>query len=133
MESDKVGKAVQDAWVKHDVPQCGYCQSGMLMAAAALLAANPQPSDRDIDAAITNICRCGIYPRLRESIRLRPDLPRSDRSRGFFLYGLSDDGGLDDVVTYSYQVDAVDPGGRCAACASIGPKVTRAIACARVS
>jgi isoquinoline 1-oxidoreductase alpha subunit len=61
--------ALQRAWLEHQVPQCGYCQSGMLMAAAALLAANPQPSDRDIDAAITNICRCGTYPRIRAAIR----------------------------------------------------------------
>jgi isoquinoline 1-oxidoreductase alpha subunit len=51
------------------VPQCGYCQSGMLMAAAALLAKNPNPSDADIDAAITNLCRCGTYPRIREAIK----------------------------------------------------------------
>jgi len=61
--------ALQAAWVAHQVPQCGYCQSGMLMAAAALLAKNPRPSDADIDAAITNICRCGTYPRIRAAIR----------------------------------------------------------------
>ncbi len=61
--------ALQAAWVVHQVPQCGYCQSGMLMAAAALLAANPNPSDADIDAAITNICRCGTYPRIRDAIK----------------------------------------------------------------
>ena len=60
---------LQKAWAEHQVPQCGYCQSGMLMAVAALLAKSPAPSDAEIDAAITNICRCGIYPRLRESIR----------------------------------------------------------------
>ena len=60
---------LQAAWVEHQVPQCGYCQSGMLMAAAALLAARPNPSDADIDAAITNICRCGTYPRIRAAIR----------------------------------------------------------------
>ena len=60
--------AVQAAWLKHQVPQCGYCQSGMLMASAALLAENPTPSDADIDAAITNICRCGTYNRVREAI-----------------------------------------------------------------
>jgi isoquinoline 1-oxidoreductase alpha subunit len=60
---------LQRAWVAHQVPQCGYCQSGMLMAAAALLARNRRPSDADIDAAITNICRCGTYPRLRAAIR----------------------------------------------------------------
>lgn len=61
--------ALQVAWVKHQVSQCGYCQSGMLMAAAALLARNPDPSDADIDAAITNLCRCGSYPRIRTAIR----------------------------------------------------------------
>jgi isoquinoline 1-oxidoreductase alpha subunit len=61
--------ALQKAWLAHQVPQCGYCQSGMLMAAAALLAKNPDPSDVDIDAAITNLCRCGTYPRIRAAIR----------------------------------------------------------------
>lgn len=60
---------LQVAWIAHQVPQCGYCQSGMLMAAAALLATNLNPSDADIDAAITNICRCGTYPRIREAIK----------------------------------------------------------------
>jgi isoquinoline 1-oxidoreductase alpha subunit len=61
--------ALQRAWLEHQVPQCGYCQSGMLMAAAALLATNRQPSDADIDAAITNLCRCGTYPRIRGAIK----------------------------------------------------------------
>jgi isoquinoline 1-oxidoreductase alpha subunit len=61
---------VQQAWVAQSVPQCGYCQSGMIMAAAALLDRNPSPTDADIDAAITNVCRCGTYPRIREAIRL---------------------------------------------------------------
>ena len=60
---------VQQAWVAESVPQCGFCQSGMIMAAAALLDRNPNPTDADIDAAITNICRCGTYPRIREAIR----------------------------------------------------------------
>jgi isoquinoline 1-oxidoreductase alpha subunit len=60
--------ALQQAWIAHQVPQCGYCQSGMLMAAAALLAQHPQPSDAQIDAAITNLCRCGTYPRVRAAI-----------------------------------------------------------------
>ena len=60
--------AVQAAWVKHQVPQCGYCQSGMIMAAAALLTENARPSDDDIDAAMTNICRCGTYNRVRAAI-----------------------------------------------------------------
>ena len=59
---------VQEAWVAEQVPQCGYCQSGMIMAATALLAENPQPSDDDIDQSITNICRCGTYPRIRRAI-----------------------------------------------------------------
>ncbi len=60
---------VQQAWVAGSVPQCGYCQSGMIMAAAALLDKNPSPTDAEIDAAMTNICRCGTYPRIREAIR----------------------------------------------------------------
>ncbi len=59
---------LQRAWVAFDVPQCGYCQSGQIMAAAALLRANPRPTDRDIDAAMTNICRCGTYQRIRAAI-----------------------------------------------------------------
>lgn len=61
--------AAQVAWLAEQVPQCGYCQSGMLMAAAALLAQNKNPSDADIDAAITNLCRCGTYPRVRAAIK----------------------------------------------------------------
>ena len=61
---------VQKAWVKLQVPQCGYCQSGMIMAAAALLEQNKNPSDADIDAAMTNICRCGTYVRVREAIHV---------------------------------------------------------------
>ncbi len=60
---------LQAAWVRHQVPQCGYCQSGMLMAATALLERNRNPSDAEIDAAITNLCRCGTYPRVRAAIR----------------------------------------------------------------
>jgi isoquinoline 1-oxidoreductase alpha subunit len=59
---------VQVAWLAEDVPQCGYCQSGQIMAAVAFLKQNPQPSDADIDAGITNICRCGTYPRIRAAI-----------------------------------------------------------------
>lgn len=61
---------LQQAWAALDVPQCGYCQAGMLMAAAALLKAKPQPTDADIDAAMTNICRCGTYNRVRAAIKL---------------------------------------------------------------
>ena len=59
---------VQKAWIEHDVPQCGYCQSGMIMAVAALLKDKPSPSDADIDDAITNICRCGTFQQVREAI-----------------------------------------------------------------
>ena len=59
---------VQKAWIVHDVPQCGYCQSGMTMAVAALLKEKPNPTDAEIDAAITNICRCGTYARIRAAI-----------------------------------------------------------------
>jgi isoquinoline 1-oxidoreductase subunit alpha len=59
---------VQQAWLDHDVPQCGYCQSGMIMAVVALLRAKPRPTDADIDATITNICRCGTYQRIRAAI-----------------------------------------------------------------
>jgi isoquinoline 1-oxidoreductase alpha subunit len=59
---------VQQAWIDNDVPQCGYCQTGMIMAVAALLKDNPSPSDADIDGTITNICRCGTYQQVREAI-----------------------------------------------------------------
>ena len=67
--TDPVGKAVQDAWVAENVPQCGYCQSGQIMSATALLQQNPKPGDAQIDAAMNgNICRCGTYPRIRAAI-----------------------------------------------------------------
>jgi isoquinoline 1-oxidoreductase alpha subunit len=70
MEHDPVGHAVQDAWGRFDVPQCGYCQSGQVMSATALLRANKKPSDADIDAAMSgNICRCGTYQRIRAAIK----------------------------------------------------------------
>ena len=59
---------VQKAWLEHDVPQCGYCQAGMIMAVSALLAKKPNPTDADIDASITNICRCGTFQQVREAI-----------------------------------------------------------------
>ena len=59
---------VQQAWINNDVPQCGYCQSGMIMAVAALLKEKPKPTDQDIDEAITNICRCGTFQQVREAI-----------------------------------------------------------------
>jgi isoquinoline 1-oxidoreductase alpha subunit len=66
-QNDKL-HPVQQAWLDLDVPQCGYCQSGMIMAVAALLKQNPKPTDADIDAALTNICRCGTYQRIRAAI-----------------------------------------------------------------
>jgi isoquinoline 1-oxidoreductase alpha subunit len=66
-QNGKLNK-IQEAWLANDVPQCGYCQSGMIMAATALLAAKPNPTDADIDAAMTNICRCGTYQQVREAI-----------------------------------------------------------------
>jgi isoquinoline 1-oxidoreductase subunit alpha len=70
MAADKVGKAVQDAWIKNDVPQCGYCQSGQIMSATALLRTKKNPTDADIDAAMSgNICRCGTYQRIRAAIK----------------------------------------------------------------
>jgi isoquinoline 1-oxidoreductase alpha subunit len=68
---------VQRAWLEIDVPQCGYCQSGQIMSAAALLAANPAPTDADIDAALSgNICRCGTYPRIRKAVHRAAELSR---------------------------------------------------------
>ncbi len=66
-EGERLHK-VQAAWIKHEVPQCGYCQSGQILAAVALLEEIPQPTDADIDAVMTNLCRCGTYPRLRAAI-----------------------------------------------------------------
>jgi aerobic-type carbon monoxide dehydrogenase small subunit (CoxS/CutS family) len=65
---------VQLAWIEHDVPQCGYCQSGQIMAAVALLKENPKPSDADINREMTNICRCGTYPRIRAAIHRAAEL-----------------------------------------------------------
>jgi len=74
LSSDR-SHAVQKAWLQIDVPQCGYCQSGQIMSAAALLNAIPHPSDEDIDAAMSgNICRCGTYPRIRKAIHLAAQL-----------------------------------------------------------
>ena len=67
--------ALQRAWIAQQVPQCGYCQSGMLMAASALLDKTPKPTDADIDAAMTNICRCGTYQRIRLAIKQAAGLP----------------------------------------------------------
>jgi isoquinoline 1-oxidoreductase subunit alpha len=65
---------VQLAWIEHDVPQCGYCQSGQIMAAVALLKEKPKPTDADIDREMTNICRCGTYPRIRAAIHRAAEL-----------------------------------------------------------
>ena len=75
------GHPVQQAWVEHTVPQCGYCQSGQIMEAAALLARSPNPTDRDIDAAMAgHLCRCGTYPRIRKAIHYAAKLAHSKRS-----------------------------------------------------
>ena len=68
--------AVQKAWIEADAPQCGYCQSGQIMAAVALLTKNPNPSDADIDDEMTNICRCGTYPRMRAAVHRAAELAR---------------------------------------------------------
>ena len=73
LSSDGKPHRVQQAWIDHQVPQCGYCQSGMIMAATALLAAKPHPSDDDIAKGITNICRCGTYPRVKKAMRSLAD------------------------------------------------------------
>jgi isoquinoline 1-oxidoreductase alpha subunit len=73
--------AVQQAWIDHDVPQCGYCQSGMMMAAVALLTENPKPTDADIDAALTNICRCGTYQRVRAAVHTAATRLRTGREQ----------------------------------------------------
>ncbi len=74
------GKKIQQAWIELEVPQCGYCQSGQIMSATALLAANPKPSDADIDAAMSgNICRCGTYIRIRDGIKHAARAATSDK------------------------------------------------------
>jgi isoquinoline 1-oxidoreductase subunit alpha len=66
--------AVQRAWIEADAPQCGYCQSGQIMAAVALISRNPHPNDADIDDGMTNICRCGTYPRMRAAVHRAAEL-----------------------------------------------------------
>ncbi len=76
---------VQRAWAQHDVPQCGYCQSGQIMAAAALLKKKPKPTDADIDEAMTNICRCGTYQRIRAAVHTAATLaagPAGSKKKG---------------------------------------------------
>jgi isoquinoline 1-oxidoreductase alpha subunit len=81
--STRAGKAVQAAWERIDVVQCGYCQSGQIMSAAALLAEKAKPTDADIDAAMTgNICRCGTYPRIREAIKIAEKVAANDKKGG---------------------------------------------------
>ena len=75
--------AIQKAWAAVDVPQCGYCQSGQIMAAAALLKEKPQPTDADIDAAMTNICRCGTYQRIRAAIHLAAGNKKMAAANGY--------------------------------------------------
>ena len=78
--SRKSDHPVQKAWAELDVPQCGYCQSGQIMAAASLLAQNPTPSDADIDAAMSNICRCGTYQRIRAAVHKAAGLLRTAKA-----------------------------------------------------
>lgn len=78
--SDTTDHPVQQAWAELDTPQCGYCQPGMIMAAAALLAANPNPTDADIDNGITNICRCGTFPRVRQGIHRAAEISKQRTS-----------------------------------------------------
>lgn len=74
---EKGANHVQKAWIVHQVPQCGYCQSGFIMATTALLEKSPDPSDADIDAAITNLCRCGTYPAMRAAIKKAAQLKKA--------------------------------------------------------
>ena len=76
IEKDQVGKKVVEAWTDHQVPQCGYCQSGQVMAATALLKSTPAPSEEQINAAMINLCRCGTYPRVRKAIRRAAELQK---------------------------------------------------------
>ena len=76
IEQDAIGKKVQEAWLALNVPQCGYCQSGQIMSATALLKQHPQPTDADIDSAMSgNLCRCGTYPRIRAAIKQAASAP----------------------------------------------------------
>ena len=76
--SDASTHPVQQAWLEHSVPQCGYCQSGQIMAAAALLAKNPSPSEADIEREISNLCRCGSYVRIRKAILRAAEIARKE-------------------------------------------------------
>ena len=83
--SANVSHPIQQAWAALDVPQCGYCQSGQIMAAAALLKAKPKPTDADIDAAMTNVCRCGTYQRIRAAIHVAAGSKVADMNADFEL------------------------------------------------
>ena len=78
--SEDASHPIQQAWLKLDTPQCGYCQSGMIMACAALLESNPNATDADIDAQITNICRCGTFQRVREGFHLAKEIKAGEIS-----------------------------------------------------
>lgn len=80
VSQDGTLSAVQKAWIEHQVPQCGYCQSGMIIAAESLLKSNPEPTDADIDQAMTNICRCGTYQRVRAAIHTASKMGKEDNS-----------------------------------------------------
>ncbi len=77
LANERNASAVQKAWIEQQVPQCGYCQSGMIMAVEAMLDRNPNPSNEEIDREITNICRCGTYPRIRKAIHRAAELRSS--------------------------------------------------------
>jgi isoquinoline 1-oxidoreductase alpha subunit len=94
---------VQKAWVALDVPQCGYCQSGQIMAAVALLNKNPQPTDRDIDEAMTNICRCGTYQRVRAAIHMAAGTGKGGGSVIHMGAGPAGSGGSAGVVDHEAQ------------------------------
>jgi isoquinoline 1-oxidoreductase alpha subunit len=79
--SDNLSHPVQQAWAQVDVPQCGYCQSGQLMAASALLQRKSNPTDQDIDNSMTNICRCGTYQRIREAVHLAASIAKNPNKR----------------------------------------------------
>jgi isoquinoline 1-oxidoreductase alpha subunit len=87
---------VQQAWVEHQVPQCGYCQGGQMLAAVALLKKKPKPSDQDIDAAMTNICRCGTYQRIRAAIHLAA---KTGKGVGSVIHMVSDAGEIIEPTT----------------------------------
>ena len=91
---------VQKAWLELDVPQCGYCQSGQIMAAAALLAKNPQPTDKDIDEAMTNICRCGTYQRIRAAVHMAAG---AGKGRGSIIHMAAEGAGAGSAVAAAEQ------------------------------